>query len=224
MCSSVFGPAMPPPLVTCPTTKTAVPRLLGEAHQPRRALAHLPHVARRAFEVPGECTVWIESTTITAGAQVGGRGEDRLEVRLAEQRHGTPVAPSGRRAASPAAAILRRSRTACDGRRLKARGHLQQDRALADARLAAHEHHRCPAPRRRRARSRTRRCPSPGDVLPRRPRRAGAASRHSRRLRRRPWRRRGVRPAPLDAALTLGAATPRRAYSTRRRHRSVPAT
>ena len=69
MCSSVLGPAMPPPLVTWPTTNTAVP--LSLANRMSRA-AH----SRTCPTLPGAPsrspvnTVWIESTTSTRGRLV----------------------------------------------------------------------------------------------------------------------------------------------------------
>ena len=67
MCSSVLGPAMPPPFVTCPTTKTAVPlsfakRISRAAHS--RTWPTLPGAPSRSCVN----TVWMESTTITEGA------------------------------------------------------------------------------------------------------------------------------------------------------------
>ena len=70
MCSSVFGPAMPPPLVTCPTTNTAVP--LSLAKRMRRA-AH----SRTWPTLPG--------------APSRSRGEHRLD--RVDDQHGRRALP-----------------------------------------------------------------------------------------------------------------------------------
>ena len=85
MCSSVFGPAMPPPFVTCPTTNTAVP--LSFAKRIRRA-AH----SRTWPTLPGAPSRSRGEDRLDriddqhAGRARRRRREDRLEMRLAEQR------------------------------------------------------------------------------------------------------------------------------------------
>ncbi len=62
------------------------PRFLGEAHQPGRALAHLPHVARGALElvcVRGLDRVDEDDARLERRRVV----HDRLESRLAEHVH-----------------------------------------------------------------------------------------------------------------------------------------
>ena len=96
MCSSVFGPAMPPPFVTCPTTKIAVPSSF--AARIRRA-AH----SRTCPTLPGApssssvCTVWIESTIAIVG-RVASRCA-RMVSRCVSGRNSTSPAPSPSRSA-----------------------------------------------------------------------------------------------------------------------------
>ena len=54
MCSSVFGPAIPPPLRNVSDDEDRSLRFLREAHQPRGALAHLPDISRRTLEIARE--------------------------------------------------------------------------------------------------------------------------------------------------------------------------
>ena len=116
--------------------------LLGEAHQPRGALAHLPHVARRALEVAGEDGLdGIDDHHGRAPVRRGG--EDRLEQRLAEQLDvaGTPAEPVGAQLHLQRRFLAGHVQRAHVGR-LELRRDLQQDRGLADPRLAADQHHR----------------------------------------------------------------------------------
>ena len=76
---------MAPSLVTCPTISVGHALVLGEAHEPRRARAHLADAARRPAR-SGSNTVWIESTTSTPGA-LDKRGRlDGRDVELGQQR------------------------------------------------------------------------------------------------------------------------------------------
>ena len=147
-CSSVFGPAIEPSFVTWPTSTTAIAVALRELHQAERRLADLADAAGRPVEL------------------VDGRGLDRVDderapgrsvrasstirptslsaaTRIAS-RPGPRAARAGRRAAGPGPPTPRRSRTA-RARRRRARdagGGLEQERRLADPRLAADEHER----------------------------------------------------------------------------------
>ena len=97
MCSSVLGPAMPPPLVTCPTTKTAVP--LSLAKRMSRA-AH----SRTCPTLPGAPSrspvkhVWMESTIITAGrcSAAVARMDSRFVSPMSETSSDPPPSRSAR--------------------------------------------------------------------------------------------------------------------------------
>ena len=67
-CSSARGPARPPSLVTCPTRTTLTPRALASATS-RWAHPRTWPTDPEAEPSSGSCTVWIESTTTTAGAR-----------------------------------------------------------------------------------------------------------------------------------------------------------
>jgi hypothetical protein len=98
MCSSVFGPAIPPPFVTCPTTNTVVPlslakRMSRAAHS--RTWPTFPGApSRSAVKI-----VWIESTIITCGDC------DDAVARIVSSR----VSPSS--ATSPASSPSRSARS-----------------------------------------------------------------------------------------------------------------
>ena len=116
--------------------------LFREAHEPRCALAHLAHVAWRAFEVAREDRLdGIDDHH--RGPHARGGGEDGLEIRLAEQRH---VACLWRETIRAQLHLQRRLFTAHVERGvtggLEPRRDLKENRRLADARLAADEHHR----------------------------------------------------------------------------------
>ena len=118
------------------------PALLGKAHQASGTLTDLPHVARRTLEIPSEHGLnGIHDHH--RGAHIGGRCENRLEIRLAEQRD------SARRITQAIRAQLHlqgRFLATYVKRRVPSAfqpcGHLQENRALTNARLAAHQHHR----------------------------------------------------------------------------------
>ena len=143
MCSSVLGPAIPPPLVTWPTTTTAVPLSLAKRMS-------WPEHSRTWPTLPGALssdsvyTVWIESMTTTSAETRGRRREDGLEPGLAQHVHGARVLVDQALGAEPdlvrgflAAGVEHRPA----GRLEPGRG-LEQQRGLADAGLAADEDHR----------------------------------------------------------------------------------
>ncbi len=117
--------------------------LLREAHQSRRALADLPDVARRPFEIAGvDGLNGVHDED--GGSHRRRRGEDRLEVRLAEE---ADVAGGVVPQAVGAQLHLQRALLAgrVEGRMsrpLQPAGDLEQQRGFADARLAADEDHR----------------------------------------------------------------------------------
>jgi len=118
------------------------PTLLGEAHQPRGAFAHLTDVARRSLEI--RCEHGLDRIDDEhRGRRRCRGGEHRLEVGLAQQRDVAGVL------AESVGAQLDLERTLlarCIERRtiarLEARCHLQEERRLPDAWLAADEDHR----------------------------------------------------------------------------------
>src|SRR5437588_872980 len=98
MCSSVLGPAMPPPFVTCPTSSTAGP--VSFANRMSRA-AH----SRTWPTLPGAPSsssgygVWIESTNTTFGSRARARGRtgglpDGAACLLSERPPARPTASS----------------------------------------------------------------------------------------------------------------------------------
>ena len=131
---------------------------LGVAHQPRRALAHLADRAGRGGErarstrsgssrrrsaaaaSPTACSR-MRSTQVSASACRSSSGRPRRTARPA-----TWASDSSPVTYSPGS------------RRRHLRQRLQQQRRLADAGIAADQHHRTLRPGRRRARGRTRRC------------------------------------------------------------------
>ena len=140
MCSSTRGPASAPSLVTWPTSTIAQPLRLGDARQLRRAFAHLGHRARRRVSW-SDYTVWIESMTQKAGCSVSIVGDDLLQLDLGQHPHLRPSSPS-RRARSATCAPLSSPVTYSTFIRARQRiQRLQQQRALADARVAADQHH-----------------------------------------------------------------------------------
>ena len=140
-CSSTRGPAIEPSLVTCPTRRTAMPRALAAAMRRTGDLAHLGDVACLALDV---------------GARDGLHGVDDEQPRRARldvAEHGREVGLGGevervghRRDAFGAGAHLRGGLLAADVEDLGARpgrpgGDVEQQRRLADARLAGDEDH-----------------------------------------------------------------------------------
>ena len=147
MCSSTRGPATPPSLVTWPTRNTArsppVEPLLA------RCMSASPH-SRTCVTEPGppsrsaRARVWIESTISTSGAVV--RAASRTASRSVS--HSTNSAGGidrcGPRARTDLLLALLLTR---DDQHLAPRGRqhdreLQQQRALADARVTANQHQR----------------------------------------------------------------------------------
>ena len=140
MCSSTRGPASVPSLVTWPTRTIGDAARLGGARELRRALAHLRHRARRRGEL------------------VGVHGLDRVDHRHRRLLGGDGWPGSSRAGSRPARAPasrqpeparaqrdLRAAFLAGDVERLHAPRQrverLQQQRRLADARVAADQHH-----------------------------------------------------------------------------------
>ena len=220
MCSSTLGPARLPSFVTWPTRKVGM-------FCPFAANSSCVAASRTWPMLPGadwnfsEKTVWIESTMIKRGTQPRDLFEDALETRFRQQVQRRPFD------AEPVAArldlMLRFLAGAVEHRpdrvREMRRG-LQQQRRLADARLAADQHERSGndaaaqhaielVDAGRRA-APTRRC---------RFLRTAAAA---------PWPPMRTCAAALAAAAPAPApsapAAPRRASSTRRTRDSAPAT
>ena len=139
-CSSTRGPASVPSLVTCPIRISAAPRLLAVA-------ASSAADSRTCATEPGAdstrsvASVWIESTSTTAGASAAPRLGERLDPRLGQHED----LLGNHREALRAQAQLLRALLAGDveegAERLEARRELERERALADPRLAAEQHH-----------------------------------------------------------------------------------
>ena len=104
-CSSTRGPASAPSLVTWPTSTVARPAVLGLAHEPVGALAHLGRPSPAPSPSSGSYTVWIESTTRTSGRTSSTCGEHVGQVRLGEQPQ---AVGDSVRAARPAPDLLAR--------------------------------------------------------------------------------------------------------------------
>ena len=215
MCSTTRGPAIWPSLVTWPTRMTAAPVLLGEADQRLGADAHLRDGAGRRFDAVGPhgldridddedaaagrpaSVARMSSTVVSAASSTGGVGEPEPLGAQAHLRHRLLAGDI-----DDALAALRQ----------RGRG-LDQQRRLADARIAADQQHRAAHEA------------AAGDAVE-----LGDAGRDARRF----------RAAALQglereqAALAAGAlprqgtaacaAFPRRSCSTRRRRRTCPAS
>ena len=142
MCSSTRGPAMAPSLVTWPTRKTARAALLRQAQEAAGRLAHLGHAARRRRELVAVEGLHGVDDDHRRPRRLDGR-EDRLELGLGED---ADAAGPPRQMRSARILHLRRRLLAADEQRRAVGGdrveHLQQQRALADARLAADEDER----------------------------------------------------------------------------------
>jgi len=115
---------------------------LGEAHETRRAFAHLPHVARRAFEIRREHRLdGIDYERRGTDRRRGG--EDGLEIGLAEERDvvGVLAQAVGTQLHLEGGFLTRRVQRGM-ARALEPRGDVQQERGFADPRFAADEDHR----------------------------------------------------------------------------------
>ena len=140
MCSSTRGPAIAPSFVTWPTKMTTMPRCLASrvscaAHS--RTCATLPGAEVSASVY----AVWIESMTTTSGFSAPIGRDDRLELHFGEQRHRRVDEPEPLRAQRD---LLDRFLAGDVERRLRGadrRHRLQQQRRLADARIAAEQDH-----------------------------------------------------------------------------------
>ena len=142
MCSSTRGPASVPSLVTWPTRMTVVPRGLGHAGQLCGAVAHLGHRARRGAELVG----------VDGLDRVDHAPRQAISVSIAARifsswisactRTGEAIEPEPPRAQRDLRAALLAGHV--ERRHLRvasASSRLQQQRALADARVAADQHH-----------------------------------------------------------------------------------
>ena len=104
-CSSVFGPAMEPSLVTWPTSTTAIALALGEAPSGAAPTRGPGRRCRPAPSSSSTVAVWIESTTTSAGRR--GRAASTIRptsgsARTSPRRRPGPRAGrGGRRAAGP---------------------------------------------------------------------------------------------------------------------------
>jgi hypothetical protein len=98
MCSSVLGPAIPPPLVTCPTRNTAVPVCLAKRCN-RAAHSRTWPTFPGAPSSSGVYTVWMESTSSTSGALSAARSST-VSSSVSASRLTSPAAPRSRSARS----------------------------------------------------------------------------------------------------------------------------
>ena len=158
-CSSTRGPASAPSLVTWPTSTMATPRRLASttscwAHS--RTWADRPRRRRQPPVGDGLDAVDDDEPGRRAVDGVDDAGQRRLGGQPQLGAHGAE-------ALGPQAHLLRALLGADVQRRARPpRQQLQQQRALADARLAAEQRDRARARCRRRAPGRARRCPSAG--------------------------------------------------------------
>ena len=141
MCSSTRGPASAPSLVTWPTSTMQVPPALAARV---RCAAH----SRTCATEPGaevswsEYTVWIESITATAGWIGRDGGEDFFELDLGQHLDLRVVQAEAARAQRDlGAAFLAGDVERGHLRALQAVERLQQQGRLADAGIAADQHH-----------------------------------------------------------------------------------
>ncbi len=141
-CSSARGPASAPSLVTCPTSSVAMPVSFASRTSrcaPSRTCATEPAAPGES----GSCTVWIESIASTSGRELLDVRAHRRQRRFRDDEH------IGLQGAEPVGAEphLRGRLLAAHEQAPRARGghraeRLEQQRALAHARLAADERHR----------------------------------------------------------------------------------
>ena len=141
MCSSTRGPASAPSLVTWPTSTIVVPLALAVRVS---CAAH----SRTCATEPGaevscsEYRVWIESITQNRRLLGLDRGQDLLELDLGQHAHLRCASRPRRRARSatcaPLSSPVTYSAVICARQRIE---RLQQQRRLADARVAADQHH-----------------------------------------------------------------------------------
>ncbi|MEY3701178.1 MAG: hypothetical protein RI891_470, partial [Gemmatimonadota bacterium] len=116
-------------------------RLFREPHQTGGTLSHLPDIPRRALEVPGEDGLdGVDDED--GGRRLRRRRQDRLEIRLAEERyaprvHLEPIRPQLHLERRFLAAHVERAMPGA----LEQCRNLEQDRALPDSRLAADQDH-----------------------------------------------------------------------------------
>ena len=177
-CSRVFGPASVPSLVTCPTSTTGTPSDFASSMSRSAASRTWPTLPAGPSS-SSDTTVCTESTTRSPGCARARELHDPVHARSRRRPRSAPPrrpwsARGVRPAAGPGPRTPRRSRT---GRRTSARDagrDLEQERGLADARLAAEEDDRSRRRARRRGPGRARRSP-PAGAAPRRPHRRGRA-------------------------------------------------
>ena len=191
------------------------PALLGEPHEPVRAVAHLRDRARRTAERRDRDTVWIESIASTSGP-TSRHVRERPPAATSPRRRAAPARArrAGRRAAAPAStdSSAHTSRQRAPARRHRAE-RLEQQRALAHARLAAEQRDRAGDE------------PAAEHPVELGHARRAAAGRRADRRRPGPWRCRSHRlwhPGRQCRPRPASAARPRR--PTRRNRGSGPAT
>ena len=216
MCSSDLGPARLPSLVTWPIRKIVMPALLGQEEELGRHLAHLADAAGSGGELRRVDGLHrVDDQRRRAAAPRPARGCARARSRAIRKspppRDPEPVAAQ----LDLALRLLARDVEHGAARAAEEVRHLEEQRALADAGLAADQDHRPRDDPAARGRGRTRRCPRGcGRPRPRRScRRAWAC---------RPSRGRGCPAGPCPEAPP--PAAPRRSCSTRRSRGSGPAT
>ena len=158
-CSSVRGPATDPSLVTWPMSTTGRSRALAAWITAAGHLAHLGHAAGGALDLRGRDgldrvehqQVGVDVLDVPEhGAQVGLRGEQQLRVER--------VDPAGPQAHLRGRLLAGHVQDLAPGPR-GAGGDVEQQRRLADPRLAGQQHHGARARGRRRAPGRARRPP-----------------------------------------------------------------
>ena len=138
MCSSTRGPAIAPSFVTWPMRNSAVPPRLA------KRVSCAAHSRTCATEPGADCSVsdhsvWIESITAMLGPRRLERAEHALELRLGGNAHPRGVEREAPRAQRD---LLGRFFAGHIEHRLRERAQsLQQQRGLADARIAAEQHH-----------------------------------------------------------------------------------
>ena len=141
MCSSTFGPAMEPSLLTWPITNTVIPCPFASCISAIVQLLHLPDAARRRIQL-----LVIERLDRVDDQDVGlfllyalknisqaSLGQDEQPRALNLQALGAELELVGRLLTGDIQHLRKLPQTAAD---------LEHQRRLADARRAAHEHER----------------------------------------------------------------------------------
>ncbi len=145
-CSSVFGPAIVPSLVTWPTRTTAIPSPFASSISRERGLADLADAAGRAVELVDGRRSGSSRRRASAGRSARRDLDDPPDVVLGEDRGSrSPAGPARRprRAArrrtwaADSSPVAYRTRPSVAATARDAGRRLEQERRLADARLAA---------------------------------------------------------------------------------------